>query len=374
MWRRAVKVGSAAALAALGVDRLIGHLSGRRGRPLVLGYHRVVPTYAPDATSTLCPMQIDVRMLEAQIDWVGRHYRFVSLDELQAAADSGTAANLAAVTVDDGYRDAYEVAFPLFARKGIPAAFFVMSGLVGTREVPIFDRLYFQLARARTSTNGWAGALSRALDGLPLAPLPAAQLRNSANAYDALQLLLKNVRHEDLRPMLTTLEAGHPMPEDTAESLRSVDWSMLSAMDAAGMTIGSHTCRHVFLNRESSATVAQELSISKRQIEVHLRKRIRHFAYPAGEFTRASARAVAAAGYDLAYTICEHVDSVYPLLTIARRVLWQNSCIDGRGRFSGDLMSAHVNGTLDLFNPRCRLDHRPDAAAHARPQALLAEA
>jgi peptidoglycan/xylan/chitin deacetylase (PgdA/CDA1 family) len=369
-----MKVGSAAALAALGVDRLFGHLSGRRRRPLVLGYHRVVPSYLPDATSTLCPMQIDVRMLEAQIDWVGRRYRFVSLDEIQAADEKGTGAGLAAVTVDDGYRDAYELAFPLFQRKGIPAAFFVMSGTVGTREVPIFDRLYFQLARSRASTNGWAGAISRALDGLPLAPLPAAQVRNSTNAYDALQLLLKNLCHEDLRPMLTTLEAGHPMPEETADSLRSVDWSMVSRMDAAGMTIGSHTCRHVFLNRESSATVAQELSVSKRQIESHLHKRVRHFAYPAGEFTRASARAVADAGYDLAYTICEHVDALYPRLTIARRVLWQNSCVDGQGRFLGDLMSAQVNGTLDWVNPQCRLDHRPDTAAQAQPQALVAEA
>ena len=123
-----------------------------------------------------------------------------------------------------------------------------------------------------------------------------------------------------------------------------------------------------------TSTSSWRLSISRRQIESHLRKRVRHFAYPAGEFTRASARAVADAGYELAYTICEHVDSLYPKLTIARRVLWQNSCVDGQGRFSADLMSAQVNGTLDWVNPRCRLDHRPDAATQAQPQALVAEA
>jgi peptidoglycan/xylan/chitin deacetylase (PgdA/CDA1 family) len=374
MWRRALKVGSAAALAAMGVDRLFGRLNGRSERPLVLGYHRVVAAYRPDATTTLCPMQIDVPMLEAQLDWVGRHYRFVSLDELQAAVAAGNAAGLAAVTIDDGYRDAYEFAFPLFLKKGIPAAFFVVSGLVGETEIPIFDRLYFQLARGYAREKGLPETIRRALDTVPLAPRQADEIRSAACAYDALQAMLKTLCHEELRPMLAALEAGHPMPADTAESLRCVDWSMVARMEAAGMTIGSHTFSHVFVNREPQTVVAQELAISKRHIEARLRKPVRHFAYPAGEFDRGAVRAVAEAGYTYAYTICDHVDPEYPELTISRRVLWQNACVDGHGRFSATLMSAQVNGALDFINPPCRLDHRPDSATHPHPRAVVAEA
>jgi peptidoglycan/xylan/chitin deacetylase (PgdA/CDA1 family) len=153
-----------------------------------------------------------------------------------------------------------------------------------------------------------------------------------------------------------------------------MDWSMVSRMDAAGMTIGSHTCRHIFLNRESPVVVGEELAVSKRHIESRLRKLVRHFAYPAGEFDTSSPRAVAAAGYQYAYTICEHVSPTYPHLTIPRRVLWQNACVDGQGRFSAPLMSALVNGALDFINPRCRLDHRADAAPPSRSHALVAEA
>ena len=54
------------------------------------------------------------RMLEAQLDWIGRRFRFVSLDELgaQLGGRARPAAPLAAVTFDDGYRDVYEHGVP----------------------------------------------------------------------------------------------------------------------------------------------------------------------------------------------------------------------------------------------------------------------
>ena len=55
---------------------------------------------------------------------------------------------LAAVTFDDGYRDVYDVALPVLARKGIPAAVFVVTDLVGTGRAQVHDRLYMLLCRA----------------------------------------------------------------------------------------------------------------------------------------------------------------------------------------------------------------------------------
>ena len=59
---------------------------------------------------------------------------FVSLDELGQRLSEGRRDDrpLAAVTFDDGYRDVYENAFPMLVRKGIPAAVFVVTKLIGT--------------------------------------------------------------------------------------------------------------------------------------------------------------------------------------------------------------------------------------------------
>ena len=52
-----------------------------RGEPLVLGYHRVVEDCGPRSDSAPA-MFVSARTLERQLEWVGRRFQFVSLDEL----------------------------------------------------------------------------------------------------------------------------------------------------------------------------------------------------------------------------------------------------------------------------------------------------
>ena len=52
------------------------------------------------------------------------------------------------MTFDDGYRDVYEQAFPVLRRKGIPAAVFVVTDLVGRPFWQVHDRLYHLVAKA----------------------------------------------------------------------------------------------------------------------------------------------------------------------------------------------------------------------------------
>ena len=359
MWRHWLKTGSASVLAATRLDRIVAGVTGRNQQPLVLGYHRVVPEFRPDPTVSLTSMDISRAMLAAHLDWVARRYRIVPLDELGRLIESGEPISrpTAAVTVDDGYRDAYEVALPLFRSKGIPAAFFLVTDFVGTAQVPLYDRLYYQLARgyAREGTLPRAVWAALALRGVT----PAAQRRIAAAAipYDALQSILDTVTAVDVREVVLALEGESPMPASVAARLRCIDWTMARAMVDAGMTLGSHTRQHVLLNREGPAIVQEETSDSRRQMEAQLGRAVLHFAYPAGRFDPAAVRAVAAAGYRYAYTACQHHVASHPLLTIPRKVLWERACTDGDGRFSPSVMSAQISGLYDLVSPQCTFDH-----------------
>src|SRR4030095_5496505 len=97
---------------------------------------------------------------------IGRRFRFVSVDELGDALEAGQT-DIAAVTFDDGYPAVYETAFPLLKRKGIPAAFFVVTGVVGTSELMLYDRLYLAVRHA-FACGATFGALGRF--GLPAGP------------------------------------------------------------------------------------------------------------------------------------------------------------------------------------------------------------
>src|SRR5258707_1085298 len=101
MLRSLLKTGAAFGLQAF------GGFGGSRRLPLGLGYHRTVEVFPSDPQSTIPAMCVSTGMLERQLDWIGRRFRFVSLDEI--GDDLGTGRQrTAAVTFDDGYHDFYE--------------------------------------------------------------------------------------------------------------------------------------------------------------------------------------------------------------------------------------------------------------------------
>jgi len=147
-WRTHVKSALATTISRTHELGLTEALARGPERPLILGYHRIVEDFAAKAKDEMPSMLTSAEMFERHLDLVGRHFRFVTLDEIGERLTSGEpfTERVAAVTFDDGYRDNYELAFPILQRKGIPAAVFVVTGLVGKPAWQTHDKL-FQLVR-----------------------------------------------------------------------------------------------------------------------------------------------------------------------------------------------------------------------------------
>ena len=96
---------------------------------------------------------------------------------------------------------------------------------------------------------------------------------------------------------------------------------------------------------------------SREEIENRLGTGVRHFAYPSGQFNAASVSAVANAGYRFGYTVCSHRDARHPQLTVPRTLLWENSCRDFRGAFSGSILNCQVHRAFDVMSG-CRQPHQ----------------
>lgn len=357
--RRHLKAVASRALSWTGADRLFGAIAGHRRAPLIVGYHRVVKDINTMRSTSIPAMLITSRTFEQQVDWIARRFRITSLDEIGARIGSGEPLDerLAAITFDDGYADVYHNAFPILRRKGHPATIFVVTDLIGRKEMQQFDRLYLLLTRALDSPDGidWLCKAARP-DASP------AEARRSLSLFPrdpvrTTHLLLKELPQDALSSILEALERRFPMPGGCLDSHRALDQEMLVEMCAAGITIGSHTRTHPLLTLEDHATVREEVEGSRRILHKWLGRPINHFAYPDGRFNSPVVAAVKKAGYRFAYTICEHRDASDPLLTIPRRTLWENSCVDGRGRFSPSVMTCNTNGVFDLFAP-CRNDHQ----------------
>jgi peptidoglycan/xylan/chitin deacetylase (PgdA/CDA1 family) len=337
------------------VDGLIGTLARAARPPVAVGYHRVVEDFRTEARRTIPAMLTSRQMLERHLDWLGRRFSFITLDELGARLESGRLGDpVVAVTFDDGYRDLYLHALPILRRKGIPAAVFVVTDLVDTTELQTHDRLYLLLARAFARWAHPLPALRALLASLRIELEPPDQL--TLDRRLTLTVLLRNLPGCDVVRLMHALEAEVGMDPTAADGLLPLTWAMLSEMQRAGMSVGSHTVSHAWLTRERPARMLEEITRSREAIEQRLGSPVRHFAYPDGRFTGAIARAVAAAGYGYAYTTCTHRDPRQPLLTIPRTMLWERSCVDALGQFSPAIMSCQVHGIFNLMRG-CQQDH-----------------
>jgi peptidoglycan/xylan/chitin deacetylase (PgdA/CDA1 family) len=96
--------------------------------PPVLMYHSVSSSTAPDPHR----VRVAPRSLDAHLRLLRRlGLRGVSLGELVASQDRGTADGLVGLTFDDGYADFLAHAMPVLARHGMGATLYVVAGRLG---------------------------------------------------------------------------------------------------------------------------------------------------------------------------------------------------------------------------------------------------
>ena len=357
-WRTHVKSALASTISRTHELGLAEALARRANRPLILGYHRIVDDFEGTARHEMPSMLTSTAMFERHLDLVGQHFRFVTLDEIGAHLVSGEpfAEPVAAVTFDDGYRDNYEHAFPILTRKGIPAAVFVVTDLVGKPAWQIHDKLFHLITKAYAAWNHPRHELATLLQRLDL---PAGHLLRTRAATSSpmmvVSALLPDLSVQNIVRVMNALEANvgngfHNLP-------LSLTWSMIQDMHRAGVIIGSHTRRHISLPAESVQTVVAELEGSKRQIEEHTGAPVVHFAYPGGQFTPRDVEALERAGYRFGYTACPHQDSRHPTLTIERLLLWEGSSVDSTGHFSPAILRCQVHRLWPPARTCARVHH-----------------
>lgn len=344
---------------ASAISRAHDHgLAGSRDSypPLVVGYHRIVEDFDAEAKVEMPSMLTSVGMFEQHLECLARGFRFVSLDEIGDRLLNGLPFHepVVAITFDDGYQDVYELALPILERKGIPAAMFVVTDLVGRPVSQIHDKLYHLVAKAYRCWNDPRSQMYGLLSDLGL---PAQELTRriaTANPMHAVSALLPELPQADVSRLINGLELSvgngfHNVP-------LAVTWEMVDDMRQRGFIVGSHTRSHVSLPVESQERIVEEVTASKAELERHLGERVDHFAYPGGHFNSTVVDAVARAGYRFAYTACRHDDPRYPLLTIHRLLLWEGSSVNGDGEFIPEILSCQA---YDLWPParKCERVH-----------------
>jgi len=98
-----------------------------------------------------------------------------------------------------------------------------------------------------------------------------------------------------------------------------MSWDQLRALAAAGMSVESHTATHPLFSSIDEQQTTRELRESKRSIEAHLGRPVRHLSLPFGDSNRFVIKAARDAGYRTACTsMLGFNDAATPIFELRR--------------------------------------------------------
>ena len=222
---------------------------------------------------------------------------------------------LAAIAIDDGYSDAYEIAFPILRAYDAPATLFVVTDFVDRASWLWTDKLRFLATRTTAEFVKAQVGITKIevrLDGR-LSRLDAAKRIN-----ELLKKLPDDSKEEAISKISGSL--GVDLPELPPDEYGAITWSQAREMDAAGVEIGSHTVSHPILTRVTDQRLRYELSRSRGRIETELNRADDMLCFPNGNYDPRVVLAARSAGYQCAVTVEPGFNAAGCDLLMLRRV------------------------------------------------------
>jgi peptidoglycan/xylan/chitin deacetylase (PgdA/CDA1 family) len=270
-----------------GAHRLLAPLLGGVGAILTL--HHVRPPrrdrFQPNRLLEVTPDFLDavIKVLRgAQID-------LVSIDEMHRRLSEGEIGRrFACITIDDGYKDTSQWAYPILKRHEVPFTLYIPTSFPDR-----LGELWWLAIEAVIARNSH---VSLNIEGKELG-FDCEEVEDKRLLFDRLYMWVRSLATEDdLRRAVRELCARYRVDIASFCDELCMNWDELGRLAADPLvTIGAHTVNHVRLAKVSERAVRSEMDMSRSVIEASLGVRPVHFSFPVGDKTSAGPREFAIA-------------------------------------------------------------------------------
>ncbi|UCF38918.1 MAG: polysaccharide deacetylase family protein [Acidobacteriota bacterium] len=258
-------------------DRILPQLLNRFGLARgvsILMYHSVVDADLP--FRNWCVLSAET--FRAHVEFLKCYADVIPLSAVgKRLAQPSKARPAVVITFDDGYRNNFDVAFPILKDAGLPATVFLTTGLIGTKEMLWDSRLYLAIASARNPSIRWDG-VNYTLTGA----------QEKAHCFTALKAWLKPFAQDQFEEKLGQIIGQLDTDRDGYNGLsRSFEmlWpeQVTEMVDSGLIEFGGHTHSHSILERLDQAERRHEIETSVREVARLTCRPCRSFAYPNGK-------------------------------------------------------------------------------------------
>jgi len=275
-------------LAARGIGRL-PVFSG-----IVLMYHEVLPDDV-DLPAWTIVREEDFRW---QMQYLGRHFDIVSMDEACRRVSSGEKVNspFAVVTFDDGYKGNLHTVLPIMEEMGLPFMVYVATQGVVEEKLFWYDEIISLLASGKDLNVHLTMKGRNTRFFIPARGRPVRRW----SAVQHLLTCLKKMPFAERESAVEQITAEHGRHETVLEMLTPPEVKRLASSSC--VTIGSHTHHHVLLDQVSVKEVRETIETANKHITGITGSSPVHFAYPNGNFNAVVQEQVQNFGYVTAVT------------------------------------------------------------------------
>jgi len=256
------------------LHRLTSPIYGGMGQ--ILMFHRVLPVSDRPRIHNHKSLEITPEQLERVIVFFKkRDYEFISLDDLsRRRGEFPGKRKFVVFTFDDGYVDNYQYAYPVFKKHNVPFTIYVATCLPDSQAV-----LWWYLLEDIVLNRG---QLQLEVEGKKVS-FRSETMKEKEIAFNKIRNWFALADEKRLLALVGSLFSGNEDAISAKTRELSLTWQQIIELSQDPLvTIGSHTVNHFPLDSLTTEKSTYEIAQSKKIIESHIDKEVKHFCYPLG--------------------------------------------------------------------------------------------
>ena len=230
-------------------------------------------------------LEVTPRFLEKVVRKLRRQgLDLVSLDEMhRRLVEEDFKRRFVCVTIDDGYRDTLQWAYPILKANEVPFATYVPTSFPDR-----IGELWWLALEAVVARNA---RITLLVDDQERG-FECATLEEKHHVFEQLYQWVRSFRTEDeLRRVVRDLSVRYQVDIAAFCEDLCMSWEDLSRLGADPLvTIGAHTVNHVMLAKTPERQARAEMAMSRSVIEASIGLRPHHLSYPVGDPSSAGPR------------------------------------------------------------------------------------
>jgi len=233
-------------------------------------------------------LEVTPSFLEDVVRWLRRSdLDLISLDEMYRRFTEGLVfeggRRFVCITIDDGYRDTLEWAYPILKEHQVPFTVYIPTSFPDR-----LGELWWLVLEAVIARN----TRIRLLIGDKEQGFNCATVAEKRHLFEELYGWLRSLAtEEEVRHVIRDLAGRYQVDIAAFCEELCMDWDELTKLAADPLvTIGAHTVNHVMLAKVPEKSARSEMQMSRAVIEAALGVRPEHLSYPVGDPTSAGPR------------------------------------------------------------------------------------